>query len=112
MARTAHDIGLMRAMVGRRVGVKASGAVRTREDAQDDAQGRVPDRIGASSSVAIVTGGAGYEGGYSTMAEGAVVDGLLLQTARAWLLVCRGPGPRYRIGELSAFDRPNCRRRR
>lgn len=59
----AHDIGLMRAMVGEALGVKASGAVRTREDARAMIKAGA-DRIGASSSVAIVTGGAGDEGGY------------------------------------------------
>ena len=58
----AHDIGLMRAMVGDALGVKASGAVRSREDARAMIKAGA-DRIGASSSVAIVTGGAG-EGGY------------------------------------------------
>jgi deoxyribose-phosphate aldolase len=59
----AHDIALMRAMVGDALGVKASGAVRTREDARAMIKAGA-DRIGASSSVAIVTGGAGEEGGY------------------------------------------------
>lgn len=59
----AHDISLMRAMVGDALGVKASGAVRTREDARAMVKAGA-DRIGASSSVAIVTGGAGEEGGY------------------------------------------------
>ena len=58
----AHDIGLMRAMVGDALGVKASGAVRSREDARAMIKAGA-DRIGASSSVAIVSGGAG-EGGY------------------------------------------------
>lgn len=58
----AHDIALMRAMVGDALGVKASGAVRTREDARAMIKAGA-DRIGASSSVAIVTGGAG-EGDY------------------------------------------------
>lgn len=58
----AHDIGLMRAMVGDALGVKASGAVRSREDARAMLKAGA-DRIGASSSVAIVTGGMG-EGGY------------------------------------------------
>jgi deoxyribose-phosphate aldolase len=59
----AHDIALMRAMVGDALGVKASGAVRTREDARAMIKAGA-DRIGASSSVAIVTGIAGEEGGY------------------------------------------------
>lgn len=59
----AHDIGLMRAMVGDALGVKASGAVRSRADAQAMLKAGA-DRIGASSSVAIVSGGAGDDGGY------------------------------------------------
>ena len=59
----AHDIALMRAMVGEALGVKASGAVRTRADARAMLKAGA-DRIGASSSVAIVTGGTGEEGGY------------------------------------------------
>jgi deoxyribose-phosphate aldolase len=51
----AHDIGLMRAMVGDALGVKASGAVRSREDAKAMLKAGA-DRIGASSSVAIVSG--------------------------------------------------------
>jgi deoxyribose-phosphate aldolase len=58
-----HDIALMRAMVGEALGVKASGAVRTREDAREMIKAGA-DRIGASSSVAIVTGCAGEDGGY------------------------------------------------
>jgi deoxyribose-phosphate aldolase len=52
----AHDIALMRAMVGDALGVKASGAVRTRQDAKAMLTAGA-DRIGASSSVAIVSGG-------------------------------------------------------
>lgn len=52
----AHDIALMRAMVGDRLGVKASGAVRNRQDARAMIKAGA-DRIGASSSVAIVSGG-------------------------------------------------------
>ena len=58
----AHDIALMRAMVGDALGVKASGAVRSRQDAKAMLAAGA-DRIGASSSVAIATGGEG-EGGY------------------------------------------------
>ena len=59
----AHDIALMRAMVGDSLGVKASGSVRTREDARTMLKAGA-DRIGTSSSVAIIAGGAGEEGGY------------------------------------------------
>ncbi len=60
---TAHDIALMRAMVGEALGVKASGAVRSRADALAMI-GAGADRIGASSSVAIVSGGEAAAGGY------------------------------------------------
>lgn len=54
---TAHDIALMRRVVGERMGVKASGGVRDQKTAQDlIAAGAT--RIGASASVAIVKGGA------------------------------------------------------
>lgn len=52
---TAADVALMRRTVGPKMGVKASGGVRTTEDARLMlASGAT--RIGASSSVAIVTG--------------------------------------------------------
>lgn len=55
---TAEDIALMRAVVGPDMGVKASGGVRTAQDAQKlIAAGAT--RLGASASVAIVTGGSG-----------------------------------------------------
>ncbi len=50
---TAGDVALMRYVVGRSVGVKASGGIRSREDAELlIASGA--DRIGASASVKIV----------------------------------------------------------
>ncbi|MFN0250433.1 MAG: deoxyribose-phosphate aldolase [Kofleriaceae bacterium] len=52
---TVEDIQLMRRIVGSDVGVKASGGVRTAEDAVKMAQAGA-NRIGASASVAIVTG--------------------------------------------------------
>ncbi len=52
---TVEDIALMRKLVGNEMGVKASGGVRTTEDAQKMAQAGA-SRIGASASVAIVTG--------------------------------------------------------
>jgi deoxyribose-phosphate aldolase len=52
---TVEDIELMRRVVGSEVGVKASGGVRTAEDAIKMAQAGA-NRIGASASVAIVTG--------------------------------------------------------
>ncbi len=59
----AHDIALMRAMVGDRLGVKASGAVRSRQDAHAMIKAGA-DRIGASASVSIVAGRDAGEGGY------------------------------------------------
>jgi deoxyribose-phosphate aldolase len=50
---TAHDIALMREVVGPRMGVKASGGIRTLQDVQAmTAAGAT--RIGASASVKIV----------------------------------------------------------
>jgi len=50
---TAEDIALMRKTVGPNVGVKASGGVRTREDA-DKMVAAGASRVGASASIAIV----------------------------------------------------------
>lgn len=50
---TAHDVALMRAVVGPDIGVKASGGVRTLEDLQKMAAAGA-SRIGASASVKIV----------------------------------------------------------
>ncbi|MBS2027714.1 MAG: deoxyribose-phosphate aldolase [Deltaproteobacteria bacterium] len=52
---TAEDVALMRAVVGPDMGVKASGGVRNQEDALKMLAAGA-DRIGASASVAIVTG--------------------------------------------------------
>jgi deoxyribose-phosphate aldolase len=52
---TVEDVALMRKVVGAEMGVKASGGVRTREDAEKMALAGA-NRIGASASVAIVTG--------------------------------------------------------
>lgn len=52
---TAEDIALMRGVVGPEMGVKASGGVRTREDVERMV-GAGATRVGASASVAIVTG--------------------------------------------------------
>ena len=52
---TAGDISLMRYVVGSALGVKASGGVRTLEDAEEMIKSGA-DRIGASASVKIVTG--------------------------------------------------------
>lgn len=53
---TAEDIRLMRSVVGDRMGVKASGGIRNREDAEEMVRAGA-SRIGASASVAIVAGG-------------------------------------------------------
>jgi deoxyribose-phosphate aldolase len=55
---TAGDIALMRRVVGSAMGVKASGGVRSREDALLMVTSGA-DRIGASASVKIVGGDAG-----------------------------------------------------
>jgi deoxyribose-phosphate aldolase len=50
---TVEDISLMRRLVGSEMGVKASGGVRTHEDAEKMKQAGA-SRIGASASVAII----------------------------------------------------------
>ncbi|HZN95410.1 MAG TPA: deoxyribose-phosphate aldolase [Myxococcales bacterium] len=52
---TAEDVALMRKVVGDEIGVKASGGVRSSEDALKMIAAGA-NRIGASASVAIVTG--------------------------------------------------------
>ncbi|MDC7226422.1 MAG: deoxyribose-phosphate aldolase [Spirochaetales bacterium] len=59
---TIEDIKLMRKAVGPDIGVKASGGVRTREDAVKMIEAGAT-RLGASAGVEIVTGGEG-KGGY------------------------------------------------
>jgi deoxyribose-phosphate aldolase len=51
---TVEDVALMRKIVGAEMGVKASGGVRTREDAERMARAGA-NRLGASASVSIVT---------------------------------------------------------
>ena len=53
---TAHDVLLMRETVGPKLGVKASGGIRSAEDAREMIAAGAT-RIGASASVEIVTGG-------------------------------------------------------
>jgi deoxyribose-phosphate aldolase len=60
---TTGDIALMRYVVGSAMGVKASGGVRTREDALAMVASGA-DRIGASASVAIAGGAPSTTGGY------------------------------------------------
>ncbi|MCB9777479.1 MAG: deoxyribose-phosphate aldolase [Alphaproteobacteria bacterium] len=59
---TAEDVALMRAVVGPEMGVKASGGVRNASDAQAMIAAGA-NRLGASASVEIVTGGTS-KGGY------------------------------------------------
>jgi deoxyribose-phosphate aldolase len=67
---TVEDISLMRRLVGSELGVKASGGVRTREDAEKMRLAGA-SRIGASASVAIVTGQAKADGGSDKKKPGA-----------------------------------------
>ena len=60
---TAGDVALMKYVVGSAVGVKASGGVRTLEDAELMIKSGA-DRIGASASVKIVTGDSSGSSGY------------------------------------------------
>jgi deoxyribose-phosphate aldolase len=60
---TVEDIQLMRRVVGGDMEVKASGGIRTREDARKMIEAGA-DRIGASASVAIVTGQKSKKGNY------------------------------------------------
>ncbi len=60
---TAGDVALMRYVVGSALGVKASGGVRTLEDAEEMIKSGA-DRIGASASVKIVTGNKSAPKGY------------------------------------------------
>jgi deoxyribose-phosphate aldolase len=52
---TVEDVALMRRLVGNELGVKASGGIRTREDAEKMVAAGAT-RLGASASVVIVTG--------------------------------------------------------
>ena len=60
---TAGDVALMKYVVGSTVGVKASGGIRTAEDAKLMIESGA-DRIGASASVKIVGGNPKAIGGY------------------------------------------------
>lgn len=60
---TVEDIELMRRIVGDNMHVKASGGIRTKEDAEAMVKAGA-DRIGASASVAIVTGKKAKAGNY------------------------------------------------
>ncbi len=60
---TVEDIQLMRRIVGADMEVKASGGIRTQEDAKKMINAGA-DRVGASASVAIVTGKKASKGKY------------------------------------------------
>jgi deoxyribose-phosphate aldolase len=60
---TAGDIRLMRKVVGSELGVKASGGVRTQEQARELIESGA-DRIGASASVKIVLGDKDHRASY------------------------------------------------
>lgn len=60
---TVADVELMRRVVGPAIGVKASGGVRTRDDAKAMLAAGAT-RLGASASVAIATSAKGPAGGY------------------------------------------------
>lgn len=60
---TVEDIQLMRRIVGPNMGVKASGGVRTYQDAMRMIEAGAT-RIGASASIAIITGAPSSAGGY------------------------------------------------
>lgn len=60
---TVEDIALMRATVGPELGVKASGGVRTREEALTMIAAGAT-RIGASKGIAIIGAGEASESGY------------------------------------------------
>ena len=57
---TIHDVLLMRETVGPKMGIKASGGVRSRQDAEEMIAAGAT-RIGASAGIAIVTGGTSSE---------------------------------------------------
>ncbi len=60
---TVGDIALMKYVVGSTIGVKASGGIRSKEDAEAMIASGA-DRIGASASVKIVSGGSSEKDGY------------------------------------------------
>jgi deoxyribose-phosphate aldolase len=67
---TAEDIALMRRVVGPEMGVKASGGIRTYEDAAKMLAAGA-SRIGASASVAIVTKGSSESAGAKGKSSGS-----------------------------------------
>ncbi len=75
---TVHDVLLMRETVGPKLGVKASGGIRSAEDAREMIAAGAT-RIGASASVQIVTGGDAGEGRYAEQGRNGVSDGVELR---------------------------------
>lgn len=63
MGATEHHVALMRKVVGDEIGVKASGGVRDRETAEKMIKAGA-NRVGASASVAIVSGDNVTSSGY------------------------------------------------
>ncbi|EMF4672497.1 deoxyribose-phosphate aldolase [Providencia stuartii] len=63
MGATEHHVALMRKVVGDKIGVKASGGVRDRETAEKMLKAGA-NRVGASASVAIVSGNSVTSNGY------------------------------------------------
>ncbi|EMH4149315.1 deoxyribose-phosphate aldolase [Providencia stuartii] len=63
MGATEHHVALMRKVVGDKIGVKASGGVRDRETAEKMIKAGA-NRVGASASVAIVSGNSVTSNGY------------------------------------------------
>jgi len=59
---TVFDVAVMRETVGPKMGIKASGGIRTTEDAEAMIAAGAT-RIGASAGIAIVMGGKGESGG-------------------------------------------------
>ena len=66
---TAEDVALMRRIVGPEIGVKASGGVRTTDDAVEMIRAGA-NRLGASASVGIVTGNSSKTAGKAKRAGG------------------------------------------
>jgi deoxyribose-phosphate aldolase len=60
---TVFDVALMRETVGAKLGVKASGGIRTKDDVEEMIAAGAT-RIGASAGVKIVTGEGGVSGRY------------------------------------------------
>ena len=84
---TAADVALMRKTVGGKAGVKASGGIRTPEDAAAMIEAGA-DRIGAGNGIVLAAG--------RKTADGAPADGELLMEKCCWVTAA---------GKLPAQDR-------